>query len=119
MSGVMYASVSWEQSAMLVLIVALFLAAAALVVLSTSEPQQWRWRRRSRSRYPYRLHTFDGRQKPDLADVGQQLHAVMASSFEKQRVLSSAEYRVFAIVEHEIAAQRAGYRVFAQTSLGE
>jgi hypothetical protein len=43
----------------------------------------------------------------------------MAGSFEKQRVLSPSEYRVFTIVEVEIAAQRAGYRVFAQTSLGE
>jgi hypothetical protein len=54
-----------------------------------------------------------------LTDVGQQLHAVMAGAFEKQRVLSPSEYRVFAIVEEEIAAQRAGYRVFAQTCLGE
>ena len=43
----------------------------------------------------------------------------MVGSFEKRRVLSTAEYRVFAIIEGEIAAQRAGYRVFAQTSLGE
>jgi len=62
---------------------------------------------------------FDQRQTPDLTDVGQQLHAVMAASFEKRRVLSTSEYRVFAIIEGEIAAQRAGYRVFAQTSLGE
>jgi hypothetical protein len=75
-------------------------------------------RQRRRSRFPYRLFRFD-QQKPDLTDVGQQLRAVMAGSFEKQRVLSSGEYRIFAIIEGEIAAQRAGYRVFAQTSLGE
>lgn len=43
----------------------------------------------------------------------------MAGSFKRQRVLSPLEYRVFQIVEGEAAAQRAGYRVFAQTSLGE
>ena len=43
----------------------------------------------------------------------------MAGSFEKQRVLSPSEYRVFAIIESEITAQGGGYRVFAQTSLGE
>lgn len=57
--------------------------------------------------------------KRDLADVGQQLHAVMAGSFEKRRVLNATEYRVLSIVENEIALQQAGYRVFAQTSLGE
>jgi hypothetical protein len=43
----------------------------------------------------------------------------MAGSFEKRRVLELSEYRVFKIVENEIAVQCAGYRVFAQTSLGE
>jgi hypothetical protein len=55
----------------------------------------------------------------DIQDVGQQLHAVMAASFEKRRLLSPAEYRTFKIVETELAASRSGYRVFAQTSLGE
>jgi len=43
----------------------------------------------------------------------------MAGSFQKQRVLSSSEYRVFKIVEDDVAASRGGYRVLAQTSLGE
>jgi len=43
----------------------------------------------------------------------------MANSFEKRPILSRSEYRVFAITEGEVAAQRKGYRVFAQTSLGE
>ena len=62
---------------------------------------------------------FNQQQRSDLTDFGQQLRAVMAGSFEKQRLLSNSEYRVFSIVENEIAAQGAGYRVFAQTSLGE
>src|SRR5690242_7176443 len=62
---------------------------------------------------------WERQQKVGLADVGRQLHAVMASSFEKRRILSAAEYRLFAIVESELAARRNGYRVFAQTNLGE
>jgi hypothetical protein len=62
---------------------------------------------------------FDKDLAPDLKDVGQQLHAVMAASFQKQRLLSSSEYRAFEIIETDIAAARRGYRVFAQTSLGE
>jgi len=77
-----------------------------------------RWRRR-RSRHGFHPIRFDQRYLPDRTDIGKQLHAVMDNSFEKRRILSPSEYRVFAIVEREIASQRKGYRVFAQTSLGE
>lgn len=79
-------------------------------------------KRRFYSRHPrthYRLFRFNRQEGRDLTDVGQQLHAVMAGSFKRQRVLSPSEYRLFQIIEGEVAAQRAGYRVFAQTSLGE
>jgi hypothetical protein len=56
---------------------------------------------------------------PDLKDVGEQLHAVMAASFERRRLLNASEYQAFKIIESDIAAARRGYRVFAQTSLGE
>lgn len=52
-------------------------------------------------------------------DAGQQLHAVMASSFEKRRLLSPTEYRVFKVIEDDVASAGKGHRVFAQTSLGE
>lgn len=55
----------------------------------------------------------------DQRDPAQQLNAVMAGSFQKQRLMNGGEYRVFRIVEADIAAARRGYRVFAQTSLGE
>ena len=99
--------------AVMALIIALFVAIATLATRPISKPQRWR------SRYPHWPLRFDKQQRPALADVGQQLHAVMAGSFKKQRVLGPSEYRVFKIIEDEIAVQRAGYRVFAQTSLGE
>jgi len=55
----------------------------------------------------------------DLADPAQQLKAVMAASFQKRRVLSPSEYRAFKIIEDEVTAFGKGYRVFAQTCLGE
>ncbi len=55
----------------------------------------------------------------DLTDPGQQLNAVMAGSFEKKRLLSKSEYRIFKVIEDDVIAARIGYRVFAQTCLGE
>jgi len=55
---------------------------------------------------------------PDL-HVEQQLLAVMTGSFEKRRLLNFGEYRAFKIIEDFLRASRRGYRVFAQTSLGE
>jgi hypothetical protein len=43
----------------------------------------------------------------------------MAGSFERRRLLNRSEYQVFKIIEADIAATRRGYRVFAQTNLGE
>jgi hypothetical protein len=65
----------------------------------------------------FRVLSFDQRKAPDLSDIGEQLKA--AGSFKKQRVLSPSEFRIFAIVEHELASLGSGHRVFAQTSLGE
>jgi len=53
------------------------------------------------------------------SEASKQLDAVMAAPFEKQRVLSPAEYRVFRIIENELSTAQRGYRIFGQTSLGE
>jgi hypothetical protein len=74
----------------------------------------------SRSRRYYRSPFRPAKDRAaDLTDPGQQLHAVMAASFERRKLLSSSEYKVFKIVEDDIAVARRGYRVFAQTCLGE
>jgi Protein of unknown function (DUF2726) len=79
-----------------------------------------RFLRGPRSRPFYRTpFRYEKASPSDLKDVGQQLHAVMASSFEKRRLLNRSEYQAFKIIEADIAAVRRGYRVFAQTSLGE
>ena len=74
-------------------------------------------RRRFRTAYPFGRPYWN--QDFDLADPARQLHAVMAASFQKQRVLSGSEYRVFKIIEDEVAALGKGHRAFAQTCLGE
>jgi Protein of unknown function (DUF2726) len=106
------------QDTGLAIIIALAVVIVVLIARDLSKPRWWRFRTRY-FRTPFRPLSFNQPQRPDITNAGQQLHAVMAGSFEKQRVLSPSEYRVFAIVEVEIAAQRSGYRVFAQSSLGE
>jgi hypothetical protein len=87
------------------------------VVVSASGARRSSQRRRFRTAYPlFRPNQYRGF---DPADPAQQLNAVMAASFHRQRVLSRSEYRVFKIIEDEITMLRRGYRVFAQTCLGE
>lgn len=50
---------------------------------------------------------------------GPQLEAAMASPFEKRRIMNGSEYRVFTLIERDIAETKKGFRVFAQTCLGE
>ena len=74
---------------------------------------------RRRRGYWRRSEPFAGGAGSPVLDVGEQLRAVMAGTFQKQRILNLSEYRVFKIVEDELAAIRTGHRVFAQTCLGE
>ncbi|MFN0042812.1 MAG: DUF2726 domain-containing protein [Alphaproteobacteria bacterium] len=92
----------------------------ALVVLTVFQAAR-RWPRSPRGRFRAlnRPSRADQIRAPDLSDIGRQLSAVMAASFQKRRVLSTSEYRVFKIIEDDLAAMRRGYRVFGQTSLGE
>lgn len=48
-----------------------------------------------------------------------QMKAIAAGSFQKQRLMNVSEFRVFRILEQDIAIKQRGFRVFAQTSLGE
>ncbi len=67
----------------------------------------------------YVASRFSGIGSLGAFDAGQQLGAVMASSFAKQRLMNSSEYKLFRTIEEELVATGAGLRVFAQTSLGE
>ncbi len=51
--------------------------------------------------------------------LARQLRAVKDASFHKLYLLNKSEFRVFKIIEAEIASAKKGYRVFAQVSLGE
>ena len=84
--------------------------------LSTSRPRRYYRTPFRNYRTPFRAEKVLA---PDITNAGQQLNAVMAAPFEKRKLLSASEYKVFKIVEDDIAAERRGYRVFAQTSLGE
>lgn len=67
------------------------------------------WRRRQFAPNPMSKRT----------DSAEQLRWVMGASFSTKRVMTLGEYQTFKEVEAEAAACRGGYRVFAQTSLGE
>lgn len=69
-----------------------------------------------RSSYRRRTDSYD-RQRDLFA--ARQVRAVIGASFKRKQILNFGEYRVFRIIEAELISIRRGYRVFAQTSLGE
>lgn len=101
---------------------ALLLLAAALVVLVFVFLNHTKKQTSSR---PYKFESGD--RKPSLAqhsnlnmvDYSQQLMAVESSSFERQQIMNRTEYRVFKVLETEVASAKKGYRVFVQIPLGE
>ena len=54
-----------------------------------------------------------------ITDPTVQLRLVMAATFEKRRILSASEARVFSAAEKAIKAHDLTWRVMAQVSLGE
>jgi hypothetical protein len=110
-------SLSDIQMETLVLIVALALLLALIAAM----------RRRPSARtyfhaleHPPRFK--DERPPPPIADTSDaalQLNAVMAGAYQKRRILNRSEHRVFRVIDEEIAAARKGFRLFAQTCLGE
>jgi hypothetical protein len=87
-----------------------------VAIATTAQPSRRSFRQSLRSFRPQRFFRYNAL---NLADPAQQLTAVMAARFEKRRVLSRAEYQVFKLVEKNVSSLRKGYRVLAQTSLGE
>jgi hypothetical protein len=87
-----------------------------------------RWRaRRARRKWQERLPTAKYRgvgpltssSAPPVTDSSDQLRIVMQSSFQKRRILSPSEARVFYTAEKAIASANLKWRVMAQVSLGE
>jgi len=103
------------QGTALVIVIALVVGAFLLGAYASGSLSRPRRRPPWTSRPPLqRRHT-----PPDLTDVGQQFHAVMAASFQKQRLLSLREYRAFKTIEELVISGGRGCRVFAQANLGE
>lgn len=70
----------------------------------------------------FRLKLALARQKAaanSVRDAANQLRFVMAAPFRQKKLMWPREYHVFKIIEKHIQSQHRGYRVFAQTSLGE
>jgi hypothetical protein len=54
-----------------------------------------------------------------VRDSANQLRFVMRAEFHKKKTMNKSEYQVFRTIEQEVRSINQGYRVFAQTSLGE
>lgn len=70
----------------------------------------------------YRFNEAQRRRKAaanSVRDPANQLRFVMTASFYKKKVMSKDEFRVFKAIEEQLGDQHRGYRVLAQTSLGE
>lgn len=74
---------------------------------------------RSSSPLLYHLSKRTRQSDYDLRDNNYQLRVVTVASFKKKRILNGGEYRAFRVIEQEVIKARKGYRVFAQTNLGE
>lgn len=59
------------------------------------------------------------RRQETRIDAPDQLRIVMRSRFEKKRLLSRTEFDIFRVIEAHLRRCGPGYRLMAQTSLGE
>jgi hypothetical protein len=109
--------------------IAIFLFAFAAVLLGIAIGPARRRKRSFNPYVPYKPPVLH-RPVPDrpalpqiipatLADTGYQMNAVMGGSFEKRRLMNRSEYRVFQVIEQDVTTANRGFRVFAQTCLGE
>ncbi len=95
----------------------MLLAALALILLLGAI---WGFRPSKSSRYrPPFKGSNDKSFGFDITDPAQQLNFVMRANFQRRKILSVGEYSVFKTIEDDLAAARSGYRIFAQTCLGE
>lgn len=98
-----------------VIILTLIAVAAAIAFAVSARPRRRKkpehWRPRTVESVPARL--------PDIRDPHDQLRLVTNAQFEARKIMNVAEYRVFKVFEDEVRRSWPGFRVFAQTSLGE
>lgn len=81
----------------------------------------WSWRRliSKSSRRPWRPHPPVNEVEAKISDPAWQMQFVSAVEFEPQPLLNKGEFQVLLLLESVSRELNAGYRVMAQTSLGE
>lgn len=98
-------------------LVLLILAGAALFVFFMGKGP------RQKSAKPYynrpRYNRPEPQTNPAPRDAADQLRIVMQASFQKARLMSRPEYDVFRVVETHLPRCGPGFRLMAQTSMGE
>ncbi len=111
-------------SAALIVFVAVF---CGLLVLSKAAPRGriWKLARHKRQQadvarvVPAAPAKPSPRPSTNIADPKEQLAAVSRVGFERRRLLNREEVPVLRLLEQTVREANAGYRVMAQTSLGE
>ncbi|WP_332768571.1 DUF2726 domain-containing protein [Phenylobacterium sp.] len=104
----------------------LLASAVAVAFLAGLYGERWRYRfgRRSWRKTPARrqlapVHLVEATPAGPVTDPTDQLRIVMGAQFERRRLLSKSEARVFYAAEKAVRDQKLNWRVMAQVSLGE
>ncbi|MDP3853907.1 DUF2726 domain-containing protein [Phenylobacterium sp.] len=104
----------------------LLAGAVAVAFLAGLYGERWRSRlgRRSWRIPPARkqfasVHLVDATPTGPITDSADQLRIVMGARFERRRLLTKSEARVFYAAEKAVRDQKLAWRVMAQVSLGE
>lgn len=99
-------------------ILLLVAAAIVLVLLGGFRPRRWSGRR---GRWPRLRSVGSSAAFPHagLSDPAQQMHYIAKVGFETVPLMNREEFGVFRVLEKVMAEQRGGFRLMAQTSLGE
>jgi hypothetical protein len=103
--------------------IAIFCAFFAGNVFSSTQ-RRWRGRKAAKSKsMPWRPQSSHRPQREPLqtpiTDAAEQLRLVMQASFDKKRLMSKDEARVFMLIERAVKTRDLSWRVMAQVSLGE
>lgn len=107
---------SWGLSSVTepVLMAVLSLGLAGLIYAATQRPKKsWAYRRKWKPR------VVEKRLGGDVADPKFQMECIARVEFEPQPLLNKSEYKVLVLLEAVVRECDEGYRVMAQTSMGE
>ena len=100
-------------------IVAVLLVSGLVVIIFNEMRRSWWTARRYWPHRRYDKRPIPFPTPPDVADPAQQMTMISKVDFETVPLMNREEFRVYTILERAVSERRDGYRLMAQTSLGE